>query len=487
MTARVLVRRVFVLWAAVMLAATGCAFNGLNSLPLPGAVGRGPGAHIYHVEIANVVTLEANSPVMIDDVIVGSISKMTARNWHAIVDISVNPDVVVPANVVASVGQTSLLGSMHLELNPPLGQPASGRLQPGATIPLNRSSTYPSTEQTLSSLSVVLNAGGLGQFGDIIHNFNAALSGRAGDVRDLLTRLDRFVGTLDQQRDNLVASLQALNRLSGTFAAQRDVITQALYKIPPALDVLIKERPRITSALNKLGVFSDTATRLVNDAGSDLVRNLKNLAPALGALADIGPDLDAAIGLAPTYPFTQGYIDRNVRGDYVNGFFYIDLTNAGLRKSILLGSHWGRLGAEIVPAPGDPEYLQFRYGAPPGAPGGWVAPGPVGEPMRGVNGSPWQPGVPPPNAAPAPLNPQSADSPPPQAPPPVPPIVAGLTMLGPAAQNAPLPTAPALPGPPPSAAPAPGPAPADAPPAVNQGAPVPGATPTTGQPTDGGP
>jgi phospholipid/cholesterol/gamma-HCH transport system substrate-binding protein len=487
MTARVLVRRVFVLWAAVMLAATGCAFNGLNSLPLPGAVGRGPGAHIYHVEIANVVTLEANSPVMIDDVIVGSISKMTARNWHAIVDISVNPDVVVPANVVASVGQTSLLGSMHLELNPPLGQPASGRLQPGATIPLNRSSTYPSTEQTLSSLSVVLNAGGLGQFGDIIHNFNAALSGRAGDVRDLLTRLDRFVGTLDQQRDNLVASLQALNRLSGTFAAQRDVITQALYKIPPALDVLIKERPRITSALNKLGVFSDTATRLVNDAGSDLVRNLKNLAPALGALADIGPDLDAAIGLAPTYPFTQGYIDRNVRGDYVNGFFYIDLTNAGLRKSILLGSHWGRLGAEIVPAPGDPEYLQFRYGAPPGAPVGWVAPGPVGEPMRGVNGSPWQPGVPPPNAAPAPLNPQSADSPPPQAPPPVPPIVAGLTMLGPAAQNAPLPTAPALPGPPPSAAPAPGPAPADAPPAVNQGAPVPGATPTTGQPTDGGP
>ncbi len=487
MTARVAIRRLLGIGCCVMLAATGCAFNGLNSLPLPGAVGRGPGANVYHVEIANVGTLEANSPVMIDDVIVGSISKMTVQGWHANLDISVKPGVAIPANAVARVGQTSLLGSMHLELNPPLGEPASGRLQPGATIPLNRSSTYPSTEQTLSSLSVVLNAGGLGQFGDIIHNFNAALSGRAGDVRDLLTRLDRFVGTLDQQRDNLVASLQALNRLSGTFAAQRDVITQALYKIPPALDVLIKERPRITSALNKLGVFSDTATRLVNDAGSDLVRNLKNLAPALGALADIGPDLDAAIGLAPTYPFTQGYIDRNVRGDYVNGFFYIDLTNAGLRKSILLGSHWGRLGAEIVPAPGDPEYLQFRYGAPPGAPGGWVAPGPVGEPMRGVNGSPWQPGVPPPNAAPAPLNPQSADSPPPQAPPPVPPIVAGMTMLGPAAQNAPLPTAPALPGPPPSAAPAPGPVPADAPPAANQGAPVPGATPTTGQPTDGGP
>lgn len=475
MSARVAVRRVLGIGCAVMLAVSGCAFNGLNSLPLPGAVGRGPGATTYHVELANVVTMEPNSPVMIDDVIVGSISKMTVRGWHADVEISVQPGTVIPANAVASVGQTSLLGSMHLALNPPLGQQGIGRLQPGATIPLDRSSTYPSTEQTLSSLSVVLNAGGLGQFGDIVHNFNAALSGNEGAVRDLLERLDRFVGTLDQQRDNLVASIRALNRLSGTFAAQRDVITQALYKIPPALDVLIKERPRITTALNKLGTFSNTATRLVNDAGDDLVRNLKNLAPALGALADIGPDLDQAIAYAPTFPWSQSIIDRYIRGDYLNGYFIIDLTNAGLRKGILRGTHWERIGAEAVPGPADPEYLQFKYGAPPGAPGGLSAPGPVGEPAPFGPPPPWGrplPG-PPPSAAPAPVNPQSGDAPPPAAPPPVSPLIAGLTWLGPDAQKGPS----SLPGPPPSGAPA---SPAD------QGAPVPGATPTTSQPTDGG-
>ncbi len=478
MTARVAVRRLLGILCCVVLTVSGCAFNGLNSLPLPGAVGRGPGASVYHVEIANVGTLEANSPVMIDDVIVGSISKMRVQGWHADVEISVQPGVVIPANAVASVGQTSLLGSMHLELNPPLGVQGTGRLQPGATIPLNRSSTYPSTEQTLSSLSVILNAGGLGQIGDIIHNFNAALSGRADAVRDLLTRLNKFVGTFDQQRDNLVASIQALNRLASTFAGQRDVITQALYKIPPALNVLIRERPRLTTALNKLGTFSDTATRLVNDAGSDLVKNLQNLGPTIKALADIGPDLDAAIAYAPTFPFTQGFLDRYVRGDFVNGYFIIDLTNAGLRKSILRGTHWERLGAENVPAPGDPEYLQYKFGAPPGAPGGVVAPGPAGEPLNLGHPPPWGPlPGPPPAGAPASLNPQSADAPPPAAPPPVPPVIAGLTMLGPDAQNAPLPAAPALPGPPPPTAPAP---PAD------RGAPVPGATPITSQPTDGG-
>ena len=175
MTARIVLRRVLAIGCCVALTVSGCAFHGLNSLPLPGAVGRGPGADIYHVELANVITMESNSPVMIDDVVVGSVGPMKVKDWHADVEISVKHDLVIPANVVASIGQTSLLGSMHLELNPPLGQRGVGRLRPGATIPLSRSSTYPSTEQTLSSLSLVINGGGLSQIGEIIHNFSAAL------------------------------------------------------------------------------------------------------------------------------------------------------------------------------------------------------------------------------------------------------------------------------------------------------------------------
>jgi phospholipid/cholesterol/gamma-HCH transport system substrate-binding protein len=359
MSARVTVGRVLVAGCCVLVAATGCAFHGLNSLPLPGTVGRGPGAVVYHVEIANVGTLESNSPVMIDDVVVGSIADMTVRGWHADLEISVQPDVVIPANAVATVGQTSLLGSMHLELNPPLGQPPNGRLQPGATIPVNRSSTYPSTEQTLSSLAAVVNSGGLGQIGDIVHNFNAALSGHAGEVRDLLIRLDKFVGVLDQQHDNIIASIKGLNRLAGTFADQRDVITQALRKVPPALDVLIKERPRITTALDKLRVFSDTATGLINDTQADLVKNLKNLEPAIKALADVGPDLDTTLAYLPLFPFPQDLVDRGVRGDYINLFEVLDFTVPRLKTGLLGGTHWQEIGAPLVPAPGDPYYLQY--------------------------------------------------------------------------------------------------------------------------------
>ncbi len=387
----------------------GCAFQGLNSLPLPGTVGRGAGAQIFHVEVLNAGALEANSPVMMNDVVVGCVAKMTFRNWHADIEVSVAPNVAVPANVVPNVGQTSLLGTMHVELGLPQGQSPAGRLTSGATI-RSTSSTYPSTEQTLTALSAVVNGGGLGQIGDIIHTLSAGLSGRAPQARDLLARLDRFIGTLDSQRDNILSSIDALNQVAGTFAAQRDVVDHALKTIPPALDVLIRERPRITAALHELGLFSDTARRLVDETKNDLVTNLRNLEPTLKSLADVGPGLDTALAFVSVFPFGQDAIDRQVKGDYINLSVILDLTLPRLKRSLLLGTRWQQPGAPLVAAPGEPYYLNYSY-----------------DPLRY--------GVKPPDAS----KPPSGAAPPPAwAAPPVPTIKSAAVVPDPSAMIAPV-------------------------------------------------
>ncbi|WP_179472261.1 MCE family protein [Mycolicibacterium vinylchloridicum] len=355
-------QRLWATAAVVLIAsgASGCGFRGLNSLPLPGTQDRN-GASVFHIEIANVGMLESNSPVLVADVVVGTVGAMRLRDWHADVEVFVRPDVAVPANAVATVGQTSLLGSMHLELDPPVGVPPAGRLQPGATIPLSKSSTYPSTERTLSTLSAVVNGGGLGQIGDVIRNANTALSGRQNQVRDLLRRLDTFVGTLDSQRADLIDMIHQLNRFTGTFAEQQEVISRALHHVPAALDVLIRERPRIVAALEKLRTFSESTTDLINAAQDDLVTNLRNLEPTVKALADVGPELDTALAFAVTYPYSQSYIDRAVRGDYVNMFLVADLTVPRLKRTLFLGTRWGDQDAKLIPAPGDPWYLNYTY------------------------------------------------------------------------------------------------------------------------------
>ncbi len=348
----------------MVVATAGCAFGGVNSLPLPGAVGRGADARTYHVEIANVGTLEPNSPVLVDDVVVGSIAKMRVEAGHADVEVSIRPDVSVPANAIATIGQTSLLGSSHMALDPPLGQRPTGQLPAGATLALNQSSTYPSTEQTLASVSALVNSGGLGQIGDIVHNMNSALSGHEPQLRDLLARLNRFVGTFDAQRDDVIEAMRALDRLAGTFGAQHEVLTRALHAIPGALDVLLELQPTLTTALRDLGVFVDTARQVVDDTQADLVTNLHNLEPTICSLANVGPDLDRGLSLLSSYPLTQDFIDRAVRGDYINLFATLDLTVNRLKSGMFLGTRWGKEGLTLVPAPGDPGYDAYYTNNP---------------------------------------------------------------------------------------------------------------------------
>ena len=296
------------------------------------------------------------------DVVVGSISKITVENWHADVDIAVKPDVVVPANGVASVGQTSLLGSLHLAIDPPIGQQAEGRTPAGCNHRTQRHLDVP-----LYGTDVVVavgrrQRGGLGQFTDIIKTFNVVLAGRQPQIRELLTRLDNFVGVLQEQQANIVASVRELNRFAGTLAVNHDVVDRALKRIPAAISILIRQRPRLTAALEKLGSFSRARRpRWSVHTKGDLVRDLTNLEPTIRSLADVGPDLVGAAVAAATLPYTQNVIDRGVRGDYMNLFATFDISIPRLKRSLFLGSRWGQEDDPEPPAPGDPHHLRYGY------------------------------------------------------------------------------------------------------------------------------
>lgn len=317
------------------LAVTGCEWNGLNSVPLPGTEGGGEGAYTVHIQMPNVTTMSQNSPVRVNDVTVGAVTGIEVQDWHALVTVSLNKDVQLPANATAKIGQTSLLGSQHLELAPPVGIAPQGTLQDGDVIPLERAGAYPTTEQTLSSLSVVLNGGGLAQINDITRELNAAFDGREDSIRDLLPQLDQLVGSLDDQRTQIVSAMEGIDRLSGTVNQQTDTLNRALDGIPPALEVLVAQRQNLTNALVALGNFSDTATRVINESGDDLKANLASLSPLLEQLAGTGSSLTDSLSLMLTFPFTMTTLDQVFRGDYGNLNMMIDMTNERLTTNFI--------------------------------------------------------------------------------------------------------------------------------------------------------
>ena len=323
------------------LTASGCGeWQGLNSLPLPGVEGRGPGAFTIQAQMPDVDNIEPNSRVRLNDVTVGNVTKIERQGWHALVSMELNGDVQLPANATARLGQTSLLGSLHIELAAPKDVTPEGRLHEGSLIPLSSGSAYPSTEQTLGAISLLLNGGGISHVQDITEAFSTAWAGREADLRSLIEQLDVFISYVNDQKGDIIAANESLNNLVGQFAEQKPVVDKALKTIPDALAVLKDQRENLADALAQLGKFSALAADSVNQTKESLVAELKDLGPVLEQLANAGPALTRALSFLPTFPFPKETLQNWMRGDYANLSLVVDLTLSRIDAGLFTGTRW---------------------------------------------------------------------------------------------------------------------------------------------------
>ncbi|MFD8647873.1 MCE family protein [Streptomyces mirabilis] len=322
-----------VAWAAAgSLLLSGCEFNGWYDVQLPG--GAASDGHAYHVtvEFRDVLDLVPQSAVKVNDVTVGAVEKVELDGWHARVRLRVADSVKLPANAVAELRQTSMLGEKYVALSAPTGTAPMGRLGDGDRIPLSRSGRNPEIEEVLSALSALLNGGGVAQLKTITVELNKALDGRENRVRSLLKELNTFIGGLDDQRKDIVHALEAVDRLAGRLGKEKKTIAQAVDTMPPALKVLADQRRDLTRMLTALSKLGTTGTKVVNASHDDTVANLRQLRPILQQLNKAGDDLPNSLELLTTYPFPRNAVDA-VKGDYVN----LDIT-ADLNLSDLYGN-----------------------------------------------------------------------------------------------------------------------------------------------------
>jgi len=333
----------------------GCGFQGMQEMSLPGGVGAGPDAIRVTVELPDVGTLTTNGQVKVSDIAVGTITDIKVADWHAVATVSLAPGTKLPANAVARVGVNSLLGASYLELSAPTNARPRGALASGDTIPLDRGSAYPATEQVLSAASVVLNGGGLEQLSTITSELNKALSGKDMAVRELLPRLNSFVSALDSQKVQIYDAIDSMDTLAARFADNREVITRSIDQLGPALAVLSRERPKLTQTLRALQRLGSVATPLVRATRADIVANLRDLVPTLRALHGAGDSLARGLGFAITFPFAPETLSKACRGDYCNLDLTLDLT-----KDALVNGFTTPDGAPTLPGlPGLPTLAQL--------------------------------------------------------------------------------------------------------------------------------
>jgi phospholipid/cholesterol/gamma-HCH transport system substrate-binding protein len=357
----------------VALVLSSCGWQGIANVPLPGGPGTGRDKMTIYVQMPDTLALNVNSRVRVADVYVGRVREIALKNWVATLTLDLQPGIKLPVNTLAKIGQTSLLGSQHVQLDAP-PEPSPQLLKSGDTIPLKNSSAFPSTEQVLASIATVLHGGGIQNLDTIQTEINNLLTGRADQIREFLNRLDTFTDELNKQREDITRAIDSTNRLLNIVAARNDTLDQVLTEFPPLIKHFADTRDLFADAVVALGRIGVAADNALAPSNANLHTNLQNLQRPLKQLGRASPYLVGALKLMLTLPFPIANVPKVVRGDYLNVSLMVDATLSGLDNSLLTGTgvsgmlraleqSWGRDPETMIP---DVRFTPNPHDAPNG-------------------------------------------------------------------------------------------------------------------------
>lgn len=359
---------------AVALVLTSCGgWRGIANVPLPGGPGTGSKKTTIYVQMPDTLALNVNSRVRVADVYVGRVRSIELKNWVATLTLDLQPDVKLPENTLAKIGQTSLLGSQHVQLDLP-PDPSPQPLKNGDTIPLKNSSAFPTTERVLASLATILRGGGVPNLEVIQTEVNNLLTGRADQIREFLNRLDTFTDNLNQQRNDITRAIDSTNRLLAVVGSRANTLDRVLTEFPPLIKHFADTRDLFSDAVVSLGRISKAADAALGPTSANLNTNLQNLQRPLKQLGKASPYVIGALKLLLTAPFSIENVPKVVRGDYLNVSLNVDLTLSAIDNGILTGTGvsgmlraleqaWGRDPETMIP---DVRFTPNPHDAPGG-------------------------------------------------------------------------------------------------------------------------
>lgn len=324
-----------------LLLVTGCALQP-NENTLPGQVATGSDGYGVSVSFESVENLVPNSQVLLDDVVVGTVTAIRVEDWKAVADIRLLDSVEIGRDARFSIGQKTLLGAQYVDVDP--GQTSDARpsdlLAEGDEIPVEQTGQAPGTEQVLAGVALLLNNGGLSQISTITGELTSALDGRQLDARALVDRSNELLAVLDNTKGEIISALESLERLSGGLAQDREVIARAIDEVGPGLQALEEERARLVDAVTTSGRASTRAVGVIQASQDAILANLASLGPILSNLGKAATRLPEALKIAITIPFPAMTTENTLRGDYSNLFATIDVSKRSL-VDLLLGTNQG--------------------------------------------------------------------------------------------------------------------------------------------------
>ena len=344
-------------------------------MAIPGGPGGGSGSYTLYVQVPDTLAINGNSKVMVADVY------RRLDQGHQLEELGRHPDAGGVQERQAAeerTGQDRPDFSCWVLSTWSCSRRRTRRpelLKDGDTIPLKNSSAYPTTEQTLASLSMILRGGGIPNLEALQNEVYNIFNGRGDQIRAFLGKLDTFTDQLNQQRDDITHAIDSTNRLLVYVGNRNDVLDRVLTDIPPLIKHFADTKNLLINAVDSVGRLSpSTPTSTCRRRAARCIPNLQALQCPLRELGRASPYLIGALKLILTQPYDIDTVPKIFRGDYQNVSLTLDVTYSSIDNAFLTGTGLsGALRALEQSFGRDPETMipDVRYTPNPNdAPGG---------------------------------------------------------------------------------------------------------------------
>lgn len=262
-------RLVTALATVACLTVSGCATDGLSSLPLP-APGVGTGGYELTAVFSNALNLPANAKVKLAGADVGQMESMVARNYTAVTTLRIMDGVQLPQGSTAELRSATPLGDVFVAIKPPSPlPPGAPLLRDGDTIGLESTTAAATVESVLGSAAILVNGGAVRNFTNIINGLGKATGEEGQAFGTLIRKTNTTLGRLNARSEEISTAMDETSRLASEIAAKNHLISEVMAEARPATDTLAAHSTDIADLVTQLGGVSDQLRKFPSINGTD--------------------------------------------------------------------------------------------------------------------------------------------------------------------------------------------------------------------------
>ncbi|GAA1921879.1 hypothetical protein GCM10009737_24180 [Nocardioides lentus] len=251
------------------------------------------------------ISIFEGSDVRILGVPVGKVETVEPQGTRVEVTMFVDSEgVQVPEDAGAVIIAPSVVGDRFVQLTPAFSE-GDTPMADGAEIPQDRTEVPLELDQIydgLNDLTVAVGPEGAnsnGALSDLLAQASRNFGGQGERFNQTVTDLGRLTETLDNNKDNLFASIDNLDGFIQTLADNDQTVRDFNESIADVSDVLADEREDLAAALRNLGTATTEVATFVRDNRGELGRNIRGLRRVTQILVDKRDAFDEILRTAP--------------------------------------------------------------------------------------------------------------------------------------------------------------------------------------------